>query len=58
MSINYSGVVRRGRKVIRLPVKPAPRLHSTVNRARQGLQQPIARIIDISEHFAAKLHGG
>jgi hypothetical protein len=56
MSVYYSGTVRKGAKVIRLPVRPVPREHVSVARARQGLQEHAGRIIDASERFSRKLN--
>jgi hypothetical protein len=54
MSVYYSATVREGAKVIRLPVRPAPREHVSVARARQGLEQPAGRIIDATERFSRR----
>jgi hypothetical protein len=48
-------MTRHGAKVIRLPVKPAPRPHVAVGRSKAQAAAHLDRIVDISERFSSKL---
>ena len=52
MAIYYSGEIRKGAKVVRLPVILRCREHCAVTRTKHVLREHTGRIIMASERFA------